>query len=105
MGEKIYYVYIMASRSRTLYVGFTSEIEVRVRQHNEGTFEGFSHTYRCGRLVHLERFGDVHEAIAREKQLKGWARAKKIWLIECENSTWADLSEDWGKPIQMYEGA
>jgi putative endonuclease len=103
VGEKTYYVYIMASRSRTLSVGFTSEIEVRVRQHKEGGFERFSHTYQCTRLVYLERFGDVHEGIAREKQLKGWARSKKIWLIERENPTWADLSEDWGKPIQMYE--
>ena len=50
----------------------------------------------------MERHNDVYVAIAREKQLKGWSRAKKIWLIERENPAWVDLSEAWGKPIKLY---
>src|ERR1700677_537069 len=100
--EKTYYTYIVASRSHTLYVGITSEIEIRVRQHREGRFDGFSKKYNCNRLVWFERYGDVHDAIAREKQLKGWTRAKKIALIERDNPPWIDLSAEWGKPMKMY---
>ena len=101
--QKIYYVYIVASRSRTIYVGITSEIEIRVLQHRNGTYEGFTKRYRCHRLVLFERFGFVENAIAREKELKGWKREKKIALIERENPTWVDLSADWGKPVAMYD--
>jgi len=99
MREHHYYVYIMASRSLTLYIGFTSTLEVRVQQHKSGTYEGFSKTYQCHRLVYFECFDDVQRAIAREKQLKRWSRAKKLTLIKRDNPAWYDLSEDWGKPI------
>ena len=102
MREHIYYTYIVASRSHNFYVGVTSEIEVRVQQHKEGRFEGYSKKYNCNRLVWFERYSEVERAIAREKQLKGWSRAKKIWLIERENPTWVDLSEDWGKPVKTF---
>jgi putative endonuclease len=102
MSEHQYYVYIMASRSHTLYIGFTSDIGVRVRQHKAGTYEGFSKTYHCTRLVYLERFAFANNGIAREKQLKRWSRAKKLALIESQNPTWLDLSEDWGKPIPLF---
>jgi putative endonuclease len=102
MEEKMYYTYIVASRSRNLYVGMTSEIEVRVLQHRNGSFEGHSEKYNCHRLVWFERHPFVADAITREKQLKGWSRAKKIWLIERENPTWVDLSEGWGKPVKMF---
>jgi len=98
--EHIYYTYIMASASRTLYVGVTNDIERRVQQHMHGTLGGFTSRYRCGRLVWFRRFGWIDQAIAREKELKGWRRARKIALIEEENPTWADLSEEWGKPIR-----
>ncbi len=98
----MYYTYILASRSRTLYAGVTSEIEVRVQQHKAGTFAGFSQKYNCNRLVWFERHPFVEDAIAREKQLKGWSRKKKIWLIERENPAWVDLSEGWGKPMKMF---
>jgi putative endonuclease len=97
--EHEYYVYIVASRSHTLYIGFTSQLMVRVFQHRAGAFEGFSKTYHCNRLVYFERFGEVNEAIAREKQLKRWSRTKKLALIEKDNPSWTDLSEGWGKPI------
>jgi putative endonuclease len=102
MTDRMYYVYIVASRSRNLYIGVTSNIEVRVFQHKDGAFEGFSKQYRCHRLIYFERFPEVDPAIAREKQLKGWSRAKKIWLIERENPAWVDLSEGWGKPLKMF---
>ncbi|HZD50385.1 MAG TPA: GIY-YIG nuclease family protein [Silvibacterium sp.] len=101
--DHIYYTYIMASASRTLYVGVTNDIERRVRQHKNGTLVGFTSRYRCSRLVWFERFGWVDQAIAREKEVKGWLRARKIDLIEEKNSTWVDLSEEWGKPIRYEE--
>jgi len=102
--EKIYYTYIVASRSHTLYVGMTSGIEVRVAKHKNGTYDGFTKRYQCSRLVWFERYSDPQGAIAREKQLKRWTRAKKIELIERENSTWDDLSEEWGQPMPLYGG-
>jgi putative endonuclease len=102
--EILYYVYIVASRSHTFYIGFTSGIEHRIWEHKNKVRNGFSKTYNCNRLVWYERYGDVHAAIAREKQLRRWSREKKITLIERTNPTWVDLSEDWGKPIDMLAG-
>jgi putative endonuclease len=97
MGEqKFYYVYIMASRSRTLYIGITSKPDERIAQHKSHAFSGFSSKYRCERLVWIERHAHPDTAIAREKQLKGWLRARKIALIEQANPAWVDLSERWG---------
>lgn len=91
-----YWTYIMASRTGTLYIGITNNIERRVREHKTAQFEGFSSKYQCDRLVYYERFDDVLTAIDREKQLKGWRRAKKIALIESTNPRWEDLAEKWG---------
>jgi len=102
MEERVYYTYIVASRSHNFYVGMTGGLEVRVRQHKEGRFEGYSKKYHCNRLVWFERHQYAQDAIAREKQLKGWSRAKKIALIEKENPAWVDLSEEWGKPVKMF---
>jgi putative endonuclease len=99
MQERSYCTYIVASRSRTLYIGVTSTLQTRVAQHKAKEYEGFSATYNCDRLVYFECYADPEAAIAREKQLKGWTRAKKIALIEKANSSWIDLSEQWGKPI------
>jgi putative endonuclease len=66
-------------------------------QHRAGDTEGFTSRYRCSRLVWFERYFSPDQAIAREKQLKRWGRAKKVALIECENPTWDDLSEGWGE--------
>ena len=97
MGRRVYYTYIMASRSHNFYIGMTSEIEVRVKKHKNGAYEGHSKRYNCTRLVYFVRYPLVGDAIAREKQLKGWTRVKKIALIEKRNPTWDDLSEDWGR--------
>jgi len=82
MKEHQYFVYIMSSSSGTLYIGVTNSIYRRTMQHKRCDAEGFSARYHCTRLVHYESFDDVHRAIGREKELKGWTRAKKITLIE-----------------------
>jgi putative endonuclease len=85
MNDKLYYTYMVASRSHNFYVGITSEIELRIEQHKQGRFEGYSKKYNCNRLVWFERHVYAEDAISRERQLKGWSRAKKILLIEREN--------------------
>jgi putative endonuclease len=95
MRERVYFAYIVASRSRTLYVGVTGDLTKRVFEHKKKLHEGFSATYNCNRLVWFERFSEVDFAIEREKQLKRWRREKKIALIEANNPTWVDLSEGW----------
>jgi putative endonuclease len=95
MHEGSYFTYIMASRSHTLYVGVTGNLHKRVFQHKWKEHEGFTARYNCDRLVWFERNQDVRNAIAREKELKGWRRSKKIALIESVNPTWVDLSRDW----------
>ncbi len=101
--EKFFYVYMVADRSRVLYVGFTSDLYQRVLQHRKGRFQGFTSRYGCSRLVWFERFGGAQEAIAREKQIKRWRREKKVFLIEMENPTWEDLSAGWGLPLFWAE--
>jgi putative endonuclease len=95
MGERRYSTYIVASRSRTLYIGVTGDLRKRVFQHKWKEYEGFSAKYNCDRLVWFEHYQDIAKAISRETQLKKWSRAKKIALIERMNPTWADLSRDW----------
>ena len=87
-----YYLYIMANRSRTLYCGFTNDLARRVHQHKTMAMDGFTRRYLIDRLVYFEEAKDVRDAIAREKQVKGWTRAKKIALIESMNPEWEDLS-------------
>jgi putative endonuclease len=95
MHERFYFTYIVASRSRTLYVGVTSDLHRRVFQHKQKTHPGFTARYNCNRLVWFETFSEVNAAIQREKEIKGWTRARKIALIEAGNQTWEDLSEHW----------
>ena len=95
MSSKTYHVYIMASRSRTLYIGITSNLTERIHQHKTGKYSGFTKQYRCHRLVWHEPFSNPDTAIAREKELKGWRREKKLTLITTTNPTWLDLSENW----------
>jgi putative endonuclease len=95
MHEASYFTYIMASRSHTLYVGVTGDLHKRIFQHKWKEHEGFTARYNCDRLVWFERHQDVQNAIAREKELKGWRRSRKIALIESANPAWTDLSRDW----------
>ena len=100
--DKLFYAYIMADRSRVLYIGVTSDLYKRVQQHRKDIYEGFTSRYACNRLVWFERFTGPNEAMAREKQIKRWRREKKIALVERENPTWVDLAADWGLPIPLY---
>jgi putative endonuclease len=101
MQERVYYTYIVASRTRSLYIGMSGDLERRVQQHRLLDGDGFTARYRCDRLVWFERFADPLAAITREKELKGWTRAKKIALIERENLTWVDLSANWGSEMDF----
>ncbi len=92
---KQYFVYILASPSRTLYTGVTSDLARRVYEHKQKLIPGFTSRYNVGLLVYFETFNTPQEAIAREKQIKGWVRRKKIALIEESNPSWQDLSEAW----------
>jgi putative endonuclease len=92
---KHYYVYIMTHWSRTLYTGVTGDLERRVNQHKHQLIRGFTASYDVERLVYYEETADVQDAIVREKQIKGWLRAKKIALIESVNPGWFDLSAGW----------
>ena len=87
--------YMAASRSRTLYVGMTRDLEKRMFEHKWKEHDGFTANYNCDRLVWFESYQDVAEAIAREKQLKGCRGEKKTALINKTNPAWVDLGEDW----------
>ena len=92
--EKGGFVYIMASgHNGTLYIGVTSDLPGRVRQHKEGTADGFTKKYGCKMLVWFEQFGDIELAIQREKQMKEWKRLWKLRAIEEMNPAWDDLYE------------
>ena len=91
-----YYVYMVTNFTRTvLYIGVTSDLEGRLFEHRIGTCKGFTKQYNVDRLVFCEHYGHIVDAIAREKQLKGWTRAKKEALIATENPRWDDLSSRW----------
>jgi len=92
---RTYYVYIMTNKSGTLYTGVTNNIRRRVRQHKDKLVAGFTRRYKIDRLIHCECFTDVHAAIAREKEIKGWLRKKKLALIASVNPQWLDLSDEW----------
>jgi putative endonuclease len=94
---KSYYVYIMASISKVIYVGVTNDLIRRVYQHKNGIIPGYTSKYNVTRLVYYEEGADIEQAILREKQLKGWVRRKKIALIEGLNPEWKDLSEEWAE--------
>jgi putative endonuclease len=78
-----------------LYVGVTGNLQRRISQHKQKRIRGFTERYNLTQLVYCESFGEVRMAIAREKQIKGWLRAKKIALIESQKSHWRDLAADW----------
>jgi putative endonuclease len=102
---KIYYVYILASQRRVLYIGMTSNIEHRVFQHKTHAFEGFTAKYNVTTLVYFERHGAVRTAIRREKELKACRRNEKIKLIESSNPKWRDLSYGWYQRHQFQPDA
>lgn len=88
-------MYILTNKSATLYVGVTNNLERRILEHRSGAVKGFTSRYRIGKLVYYEVTSSPLEAIAREKQIKGWTRAKKVELIKSVNPAWRELSEGW----------
>ncbi|HEY6972554.1 MAG TPA: GIY-YIG nuclease family protein [Candidatus Angelobacter sp.] len=93
---KTYFTYIMSNKSRRLYVGATSELQVRVFKHKNGWYEGsFTGRYCFDMLVYFETYSHPMDAIAREKEIKGWRREKKLRLVLAANPDWADLSAEW----------
>jgi putative endonuclease len=89
------FIYIMGSASGTLYIGVTSTLEQRVWQHKHGVYGGFTKRYQVTKLLYLEEYLRIDDAIAREKQLKAWSREKKLALIKGSNPRWNDLAWNW----------
>ncbi|MCI9130294.1 MAG: GIY-YIG nuclease family protein [Eggerthellaceae bacterium] len=90
---KDYYVYIITNvRNSVVYTGMTNDLNRRMSEHKSGAVEGFSKRYRLKKLVYFEMTTNVWDAIAREKEIKGWTRDKKIALIESMNPNWEDLT-------------
>jgi putative endonuclease len=100
-SENRYYVYIMASRSLNLYTGATNSICKRALRHKSGEIDGFTRKYNINRLAYYETFEHIGSAIAREKQVKAWTRAKRLALIKAMNPTWQDLAEGWGQQTEL----
>ena len=95
MLYKTYYAYLMTSESKTLYTGVTDDLTRRVHEHKCKLHPGFTAKYNIRRLVYFAESNDVQAALAREKQIKGWLRKKKVALIESVNPKRTDLSSDW----------
>ncbi len=93
--KKTFFVYILASKSKVLYIGMTNNLARRLLEHKKKLVQGFTSKYNINRLVYYEEHNNPEEAILREKQIKGWVRIKKIELIEEINPGWKDLSEGW----------
>jgi putative endonuclease len=103
--EKVSYVYMMGSTSRhVLYTGVTAFFYLRVWQHKNYQGGYFTSKYKCYRLVYFEQFTNVEAAIAREKEIKGWRRAKKDKLVESMNPSWKDLAANWYAKGLMKDG-
>jgi putative endonuclease len=96
--EHRYFVYILTNKSRILYIGVTGDLVQRLYQHRNKLVDGFTKKYNITELVHFEETSNVVDAIAREKQLKGWVRAKKVALIEAANPEWRDLGSELSGP-------
>jgi putative endonuclease len=92
---KQYFVYIMTNRTHTLYVEMTNDVAKRVCVHKHKLLPGFTSRYAIDPLVYFEECNDVRAAISREKQLKGWRRARKVASIQSVNPRWQDLSRGW----------
>lgn len=97
-GMHTYYVYILASVKRTLYIGVTNDLRRRLYEHKTGAVPGFTTRYKVDRFVYFEAVGQAETAIQREKQLKGWVRKRKLELIESQNPEWEDLADRAGLP-------
>jgi len=90
-----YYVYIIANLSGMVYTGVTNDLERRMSEHKQKLLSGYASRYNIQRLMYYEVTNDIGAAIAREKQIKAWTRAKRVALIESVNPEWRDLSAQW----------
>ena len=97
---KRYFVYILSSKNRVLYVGITNELSRRIFEHKSGLVEGFTKRYNVNKLVYYEIQSDLKNAIKREKQLKNWHREWKINMIEEKNKDWNDLYPEIADPVK-----
>jgi putative endonuclease len=95
--DKSYFVYMMSNQSRMLYIGVTNDVTKRALEHKSKSIPGFTQKYNLYKLVYFEEFANISAAIAREKQLKGWLRSKKVALVNSKNSRWLDLAEPQSK--------
>jgi putative endonuclease len=89
------FVYIMGSHTGTLYIGVTSNLERRVWEHKNHVHKGFTNTYNVTKLLYMEEYARMDDAIAREKEIKRWSRTKKVALIRAQNPRWNDLAWNW----------
>ena len=90
-----YYVYILTNRTNAvMYIGVTSDLSRRIYEHKNKMIDGFTKKYNVHKLVYIEEYSDVNDAIAREKQLKRWVRSKKNALVETLNPNWDDWSDN-----------
>jgi len=99
-----YYVYIMSSKSGVLYIGSTNDLERRVFEHKHGLIEGFTKKYKARRLVYVEEFGHAAEMVARERQLKGWTRNRKLALIHGQNPAMLDHARRTARDPSLRSG-
>ena len=105
MRDHDYWVYIVTNKTgSTLYIGMTNNLKRRVQEHRGGRVKGFTQRYSLHLLVWYEHFREVRDAIACEKRLKGWLRARKVTLIAEMNPRWVDLSAEWFEEVVMVEG-
>ncbi len=98
--DKSYFVYMMSNESRMLNIGVTNDVTKRALEHKSKSIPGFTQQYNLYKLVYFETFSNINAAIAREKQLKGWLRSKKVALVNSKNLLWKDLAE-----VQSKSGA
>jgi putative endonuclease len=99
--QRRYYVYMLSSKSRVLYIGVTGALMARVLRHKAGRGSAFTRKYRVNRLVWFQTFEHVGNAISRETEIKAWRREKKVALIRENNPTWEDLAADWGQRVEL----
>ena len=104
-ASRTYWVYILTNRSGTLYIGVTNDLERRMGEHAASGEERFTGRYALDRLIYAEPYPDIRDAIAREKQLKGWRRAKKVALVNASNPGWRDLRRGGRHPVRLGSGA
>jgi putative endonuclease len=102
--SRTYFVYILASSSRELYVGVTNDLKRRLAEHRTGLCKGYAFEHGINRLVYFEQTNNVLAAIAREKQVKSWRRQKRLSLVEKDNPEWRDLGEDGGSAPSLHSG-